>query len=135
MSDDKPGASPGGLHDVLSRLAAAAIALVRTRAEIAALDFDEAGTRAKSRVALLVVALLCFAVGTLGATAFIVVYFWDTHRLTALGVITIAYFVAGVLAFWRFSVRQRTDPRPFAATIAELERDLQWLTRKTGNEE
>jgi uncharacterized membrane protein YqjE len=130
-----PGAPPGGLQDALSRLGSAAIALVRTRAEIASLDFDEAGAHAKSRAALLVIGLLCLAVGTLGATAFVVVYFWDTYRLTAFGAITIGYFVAGALVLWRYSVRQRTDPKPFAATLAELERDVQWLARKSVHKE
>jgi uncharacterized membrane protein YqjE len=133
MSEDKPGASPGGLQDALTRFAAAAAALLRTRAEIAALDFDEAGKRAKERVALLVVGLLCVAVGILAATAFVIVLFWDTYRLAAVGIVTIAYLVAGALALWRFGVRQRTDPRAFAATIAELERDVQALARKPGS--
>ena len=123
------------MQDALSRLAAAALALLRTRAEIAALDFDEAGRRAKSRVALLVVGLLCLAVGMLAATAFVIVIFWDSNRLAAIGVVTIAYLAAGALALWRFNVRQRTDPKPFAATIAELERDVQWISRKSGTEE
>ena len=125
----------GGLQDALSRLSAAALALVRTRAEIAALDFDEAGRRAKSRVALLVVALLCFAVGILAATAFVIVIFWDSNRLTAIGAVTIGYLLGGALALWRFNVRQSTDPKPFAATIAELERDVQWLSRHRGEPE
>jgi len=135
MSGSDPGAPPGGLQDSLSRLASATIALVRTRAEIASLDFDEYGAQAKSRATLLVIGLLCLAVGTLAATAFIVVYFWDTYRLTAFGLITIGYFVAGGLALWRFSVRQRTDPKPFAATLAELERDVKWLAGKTVHKE
>ena len=119
----------GGLQEALTRLSAAAVALVRTRVEIAALDFDEAGKRAKERVALLVIGLLCLAVGVLAATAFVIVCFWDTYRLAAIGVVTIAYLLGGTLALWRFNVRQRTDPKPFAATIAELERDVQWMAR------
>jgi uncharacterized membrane protein YqjE len=134
VSEQQEGAGPGGLNDALTRLAAAAVALLRTRAEIAALDFDEAGKRAKERVALLIVGLLCVAVGVLASTAFVIVYFWDTYRLTAFGLITVGYLLVGALALWRFSVRQRTDPRPFAATIAELERDVAWLARKRGSE-
>jgi uncharacterized membrane protein YqjE len=131
MSGD-PGTPPGGLQDALTRLASAAAALVRTRAEIAALDFDEAGKRTKQRAILLVAGLLSLGVGILAATAFVVVYFWDTHRLTAFGIITIGYLLVGVLALWRFNVRQSTDPPPFAATLAELERDVQWIARKSG---
>ena len=134
MSGSNPGAPPGGLQDALMRLSAAAVALVRTRAEIAALDFDEAGKRAKERVALLVIGLLCLAVGILAATAFVIVCFWDTYRLMAIGVVTVAYLLGGVFALWRFNVRQRTDPKPFAATIAELERDVQWIARHRESE-
>jgi uncharacterized membrane protein YqjE len=129
MSGSNPGAPPGGLQGALTRLSAAAVALVRTRAEIAALDFDEAGKLAKERVALLVIGLLCLAVGVLAATGFVIVCFWDTHRLTAIGVVTIGYLLGGTFALWRFNVRQRTDPKPFAATLAELERDVQWMAR------
>ena len=128
MSDGKPRPAPGGLRDALERLAAGALSLVQTRAELAALEFDEARERAKDRLVLIVVAAVCFANGLLAATAFVVVYFWDSYRLAALGAVTLAWLLGGVLALWRVSVRQRTDPRPFAATLAELERDREWLS-------
>ncbi len=123
----EPGAAPSGLSGALSRLAASAVDLVRTRAELAALEFDEARDLAKDRFALLVAGLVCLAIGTLGATAFVVVLFWDTYRLTALGLVTLAYLLVGAGALWRMSVRRRIDPKPFAATLAELERDREWL--------
>jgi uncharacterized membrane protein YqjE len=129
---DGPGAPRGGMSEALSRLAASAVDLLRTRVELATVDFDEARELAKDRLALLVGGVVCLAVGTLGASAFVVVYFWDTYRLAALGAVTLAYFVVGALALWRFSVRQRTDPTPFAATLAELERDRRWLAGERG---
>ena len=128
----EPGAAPSGLSGALSRLAASAVDLVRTRAELAAVEFDEARELAKDRFVLLGVGLVCLATGTLGASAFVVVYFWDTYRLTALGVVTAAYLLGGAWALWRFSVRRRTDPKPFAATLAELERDREWLAGERG---
>jgi uncharacterized membrane protein YqjE len=65
-------------------------------------------------------------------TAFVVAYFWDTYRLTALGAVTLAYLLAGVLTLWRFWVRRQNDPKPFAATVAELERDREWLAGNGG---
>jgi uncharacterized membrane protein YqjE len=130
MSD--PGAAPGGLSGALARLAAAAVDLVGTRAELAAVEFEEARELAKDRLALLVVGVVCFLTGTFGASAFVVVWFWDTYRLTALGVVTAAYFLVGALAMWRLSVHRRTDPKPFAATLAELERDREWLAGERG---
>ena len=130
MSDGDPRPASGGLRGALARLAASALSLVETRAELAALEFDEARERAKDRLVLVVAAAVCFANGLLGATAFVVVYFWDSYRLAALGAVTLAWLLGGLLAMWRFSVRQQTDPRPFAATLAELERDREWLAKQ-----
>jgi uncharacterized membrane protein YqjE len=126
------GTRPRGLGNALGQLAAAAVDLLRTRAELAALEFDEARERAKDRITLLVVGLGCLAMATLSVTAFVVAYFWDTHRLEALGIVTLAYLFAGVIALWRFSVHRQNDPKPFAATIAELERDREWLASGSG---
>ena len=116
-----------GLGVGLAQLAAAAVDLLRTRAELAALEFEEARELAKDRITLLVIGLGCLAMATLAATAFVVVYFWDTYRLAALGAVTLAYLLAGLIALWRFSIHRQSDPKPFAATIAELERDREWL--------
>ncbi len=128
----EPGAAPSGLAGALSRLATSAVDLIRTRGELAALEFDEARDLAKDRLTLLVVGVVCLLTGTFSASAFVVVLFWDTHRLAALGIVTAAYFLAGALALWRFSVHRRTDPKPFAATLAELERDREWLAGERG---
>jgi uncharacterized membrane protein YqjE len=128
-------AAPGGVSGALSQLAGSAVDLLRTRAELAALEFDEARDLAKDRLALLMIALSCFAIATLCVTAFVVVYFWDTYRLTALGSVTLAYLLGGVLALWRLSVHRRSDPKPFAGTLAELERDRAWLAGERGGGE
>ena len=58
----------------------------------------------------------------------VVVLFWDTHRIAALCGVTIVY-----LADRRSSrsggssARRKADAPPFAATLAELERDRAWL--------
>ena len=121
-----------GLGVGLAQLAAAAVDLLRTRAELAALEFDEARELAKDRITLLVIGLGCLAMATLGATAFVVVYFWDSYRLAALGGVTVAYLLAGLIALWRFSIHRQNDPKPFAATLAELERDREWLASGGG---
>jgi uncharacterized membrane protein YqjE len=41
--------------------------------------------------------------------------------------IAAAHLVVGIVALWRLDVRQRTDPPPFATTLAELEHDREWL--------
>jgi uncharacterized membrane protein YqjE len=125
--------SPGGLSGALARLGASALALVRTRLELAALEFSEGAERRKSWALLVGVAAVAFGFALLAASAFVVVLFWDTHRLPALAGLAIVYLLIGFVALWRIDVRQRTDPRPFTATLAELERDRQWLAGQVGD--
>jgi len=121
------GAPLGGLRRSVGRVAHAAIALLRTRVELAALEFAEQKERAKQRVLLLGVAAAGFAMAWIASCALVVAYFWDSHRLMALLVIAAAHFAVGIAALWRLDVRQRTDSPPFSATLAELERDREWL--------
>ncbi len=127
MADRAPSS---GLRDSLGRLAEASFALFRTRAELAALEFAEQREHAKQRALLLAVAGVGFTMAWIAGCALIVAYFWDTHRLMALIVIAAAHLAVGIGALWRLDVRRRSDPRPFSATLSELERDREWLAEQ-----
>ena len=122
--------SHGSLRGALARLGAAALALLRTRADLAALEFSEQRERARTLLVLLGIAGFALAFAAMAATALVVVYFWDSYRMGALVGVTLFYLVVGVAAIWRFNVRRRDDPSPFAATLAELERDRAWLAEQ-----
>ena len=68
-------------------------------------------------------------VGILLAVMFLVVLFWDTHRLAALGFFAIFFATAGALLLLALRARARSRPRFLAATVAELNKDRQ----KTGD--
>jgi uncharacterized membrane protein YqjE len=120
-------ASHGGLRAAFARLGAAALELLKTRADLAALEFSEHRDRARTLLILLGVAGIAFAFAAMSATALVVVYFWESYRITALVGVTLVYVGVGVFALWRLSEHRRTDPAPFAETRAELERDRAWL--------
>lgn len=124
------GAPSGGLSGALARLGASSLELVRTRVELASLEFAEEHERRKDQVLLIFVAAVAFAFALFAASAFVVAYFWDSYRLAALAGVTILYVLIGAGALWRIDVQRRTAPRPFAVTLAELERDRQWLSEQ-----
>jgi uncharacterized membrane protein YqjE len=119
--------SPGSLRAALTRLGEAAVDLVRTRAELAAVEFSEHRDRARALLVLLGIAGIAFAFAAMAATALVVVWFWDSYRIAALVAVTLFYLVVGAVALWRLAEHRRTDPPPFAATLSELERDRAWL--------
>jgi uncharacterized membrane protein YqjE len=123
-------APSSGLRDSLGRLAHATLALVKTRAELASLEFAEQREHAKERVVLLAIAGAGFAFAWLAANGLVVAYFWDSHRMMALLGIAAAHLAVGIVALWRLDARQRSDPAPFSGTLAELERDRDWLAEQ-----
>jgi uncharacterized membrane protein YqjE len=128
VSDGTPGAAPaGGLRQALVRAGAAAVELVHTRVDLVALEFAEERERAKVHVVLVMVAAMFFGFAVLCASALVVLLFWDTHRVAAIAAVTAVHLAVGVGAVLRVRAHQRTAPRPFATTLAELERDRQWL--------
>ena len=134
MNDASSGhGREAGLRGSFARLAASGLTLLRTRAELAALEFDESRDRAKRHLLLLAVAVLALALAWIACCALFVVFFWDAHRHAALLAVAILHFVVGVGALWRLKSAEAAAAPPFAATLAELERDRQWLAEQFGN--
>jgi uncharacterized membrane protein YqjE len=134
VTDGTPGTTPaGGLRSALARAGASLFGLVRTRFELASVEYLEAREHALTRVVLTAVVVTAFAFAALMASALVVVLFWDTHRVAALAAVTLVYAAIGAGAWWRLKVTGRTAPAPFAATLAELERDGEWLSEALRN--
>jgi uncharacterized membrane protein YqjE len=132
VSDGTSGGSKQGLRGALARLGAAVLGLVHTRLELAAVELDEERARTVDRLALVLIAVPCFASALLAASALVVVWLWDTHRIAALSGVTIAYLLIGLVALWRLRVLRHPGSPPFAGTLAELERDRAWIADKLG---
>lgn len=116
-----------GLRDIVARLGDSALALVRARAALAAVEFEEERTRLTRSATFVAGAVLMFSFAALGIGAYVVVYFWDTHRLAAIAGVTLAFAIAGAWLLWRNAGLWRGTPRPFAQTIAEFDKDRAML--------
>jgi hypothetical protein len=53
---------------------------------------------------------LCAAFALLGATLFVVAYYWDTHRFRAIAGVTIFYAAVAAAAWWRAAALRRAAP-------------------------
>jgi uncharacterized membrane protein YqjE len=134
MADGRDGEPPRmDFRSAAARLADSALALTRTRAELAAVEFAEERERLKRSALMLAGAAFMLSFALLGVAAWIVVYFWDTHRLEAIAAVTIVFAAIGAGLLWRNAVQGRDAPAPFSATLAELEKDRVWLSKRTGH--
>lgn len=111
----------------LSRLAGTLAATIHSRAELLALEMAKERTRVVRIVLFAVVALLFVTLGAMAATVFVIVLFWDTHRLLAIGLVTLGYFA--LAAFLVAAARQElaAAAHPFSHTVAQLKKDAQEL--------
>ncbi len=114
---------PRDLRGATARLGASMLGLVRTRLELASVEFAEERDRLQQQLMLLIAAvgLLLFAV--LFVATWVVVYFWDTSRLAAIAGVALVFAAAGAVLLVMRSQAARSAPTPFAATVAEFERD------------
>ena len=128
----EPGAErpAAGLVAALSGMAATAVALLRTRLELATVEFEEERERIKTMLVLIVVATVfaCFALVAL--SVLVVVWLWDRSPLLAITGVTIFYVLIAAGAVLALKQQLQAHGRPFAATLAELERDAEAMRRK-----
>jgi uncharacterized membrane protein YqjE len=115
------------LFDSLKQLVRTAVELVRTRLELLSLDVEEAKLRFLTILLLGALAFFCLSLGAVMGAFWLVVAFWDTHRMLVLGILTGAFLGGGALALAALAWQAKRGPRLFAATLAELEKDREAL--------
>ncbi len=132
MPHTGPGASQPrsrGLFDSLRRLGATFSALFHSRAELFVREFERERTRF-ARLAIFALAALFFlGLSVLTATLFIIVLFWDSQRLVAIGFVTVLYLAIGAGIALYVKGQASSGARPFSSTLEQLRQDRQRLNR------
>jgi len=124
-------AGSGGIFESLKTLSASLLSIVQTRLELLSTDVAEERERLTAYLTLVLGALFCFGVGVVLLAILIVVVFWDSHRLLALGGVAGLFLAAAAGLAWRAMRKIQTDPRLFDASLAELAKDRQQLTSES----
>lgn len=112
----------------LQRLMATLLEILQTRAEIVATEFEEERARLLGLVVFGVLMLFFVGVGLMLLTLFVVMLYWDTHRLAVLGWFALLHLGLGGLAGLMLYRRLKSRPRLFATTLSELVKDRDRLS-------
>ena len=117
-----------GLGEALSNLASTTVATLRTRLELATVEFEELRERIKVTLFLVVIATVfaCFAL--IALSVLVVVLLWDSYRIAALVGVALVYI--GIAGIALYALKANGAPQPFSATLRELERDAEVLRRR-----
>ncbi|OGS87959.1 MAG: hypothetical protein A2061_03150 [Gallionellales bacterium GWA2_59_43] len=119
----------GSVRQMLSTLTS----IAATRLELLANELQEERLHLTQMLIFASCALFCFGIGILLLTAFIVVLFWDDHRLAALGMLSVLFFVLGALMAMLLRSKAQAKSRLFSASLAELAKDAE-LTKDRATE-
>jgi uncharacterized membrane protein YqjE len=119
--------SAEGLLGSLKSITALAVAIAHNRLNLLSTDLEIAREQTVSVLMMVLVALFCLCFGALLLALFVVVIFWDTHRLIALGSMTGLFMLTGVICLWRVIKALKVMPATFEASLAELAKDYKVL--------
>lgn len=131
MAGDSSGTGGTGLLDSLRQLAATFVAIVQTRLEILSTEIEEEKLRLGRQLLLAAVALFFLGLGAALLTLFVVLLFWDSHRVAVTGFLALAFLVIGTVIAMIFRSRARAKTALFAASLSELAKDHEQLTRRS----
>lgn len=121
-------APPHGLLHALRQWLATLLATVRTRGELLQVELEEERLRVAGIVLFAAAALVFFALALLLLSFFVILLYWDTHRVAACGLLALGYLVAGAICVGVARKRAAVKSKLFSESLAQLRRDGEQLT-------
>ena len=132
MAEREGAAARGGLLQSIKHFGHSLLGAAQTRLEILATEIEEERARLEQMLLVAAAAAFCLALGIVLCVALIVLYYWDTHRLAAVGVLAAAFLGAGVVFGLILRDQAKSRPKPFAITRGELAKDRAMLRGPQG---
>jgi len=114
----------------IKRLLSTLTSIVSTRLELLANELQEERLHLTQMLVLSLFTLFCFGIGVLLLTAFIMVLFWDEHRLAVLGTLSVIFFALGMLMTMLLRSKMQAKSKLFSVSLAELAQDREYLNTR-----
>ena len=121
--------SQENLLSSLKNLVSTGASIAQTRLELISTDVQIAKRKFIGLLVMIVFALFFLFFGLVMLALLIVIYSWETDRILALTLLTSGFLVVGLILATLILQSLRTMPKLFAATIAELQKDRQELSK------
>ena len=121
--------SQENLISSLKNLVSTGASIAQTRLELISTDVQIARSKFISLLVMIVFALFFLFFGLVMLALLIVIYSWETDRILALTLLTSGFLAVGVILAAVILQSLRTMPKLFEATISELQKDREELSR------
>jgi uncharacterized membrane protein YqjE len=109
------------------RIASTLVAMAGTRLELAAVEFQEDARRLLGYLAWTMLAVFLASAAFMLAALFVIVIFWDTYRLQAVGGVAILLGLVAAVILMKVRAGLNAQTPLFAGTLAELRSDVAYL--------
>lgn len=120
-----------GIFEAFRSFMATWVAVIKTRVDIVSTELEEQREWMQQLIILAVAAMFCLSIGLVVTTLFVIMFFWEDHRLIVLGGFSILYLGGGLILSVLLRKRLRSRPRIFSTTAEELTKDYANLQRST----
>jgi uncharacterized membrane protein YqjE len=121
--------SQENLLSSIKGLASTGASIAQTRLELLSLDVQIARSKFINLLVMIISALFFLFFGLVMLALLIVIYSWETDRMMALGLLTAAFLSVGVILAFLINQSLRKMPRLFEASITELAKDREALSK------
>ena len=121
--------SQENLLSSIKNLASTGASIAQTRLELLSVDVQIARNKLISLLVMIVSALFFLFFGLVMLALLIVIYSWESDRMTALSLLTAAFISIGLILAALIMQSLRTMPKLFEASISELAKDREVLSK------
>ena len=121
--------------EAVGRLVATFVAMTQTRLELAAVEIEEESQRLLGYLMLGLLSLLLFGIAMLLVALVIILLFWDSYRLEAALAMAVLFGAAAAYCAARLKSSIAVKPRLLAATLAELNKDVNFVRNAGAGDE
>ena len=121
--------SQENLLSSIKNLVSTGASIAQTRLELISVDVQIARSKLIGLLVMIVSALFFLFFGLVMLALFIVIYSWESDRMMALGLLTGAFLAVGLILAFVIMQSLRTMPKLFEASIAELAKDREALSK------
>jgi uncharacterized membrane protein YqjE len=115
------------ITETVGRIGSTLVAMARTRLELAAVEAREEAQAVLGYAAWALLAAFLGAFAFMLAALFVIVLFWDEHRLLAIGAMAGLFALAAVLILAKVRAGFTARGPMLAATRAELGKDIAFI--------
>ena len=121
--------SQENLLSSLKNLVSTGASIAQTRLELISTDVQIARNKFISLLVMIVFVLFFLFFGLVMLALLIVIYSWETNRILALTLLTSGFLAVGMILAAVILQSLRTMPKLFEATISELQKDREELSK------